>query len=349
MVYCGPPSRSCRQCRKRNIKCDKKKDACGQCTRANLTCPGYHNPQDVTFRDETPKVLRKAFDLGYPLSLAYTVEDRAKQIFVARYVFGDSPPLDWVKPFYPSAGADLYFRHTFKAVSLAYLSNEVRSPAVQQKARTAYCSALSLVNKALHSQDTAKKDTILLTVLLLDLFENLTRDETSSPDSATKHLDGALALVKFRGNKQFEDPVSMSMFAHLNTILIPSYLARGLAIPKAFLRLRHQASRFACTDGPAWRFSNLMIQLASLQNSSYDTLAKKTQALATAQYLDLEFLDISKAMPRPETLEMMSTEDLLIGKDIDSASRDLANEKNLRLVRRLLDEQLSALSKEDEP
>ncbi len=114
----------------------------------------------MTFRDETPKVLQKAFDLEYAPGLNYYVEDRAKHIFVARYVFGDSPPLDWVKPFYPSAGADLYFSHTFRAVSLAYLSNEVHSPAVQEKARKAYCSAQSLTNKALHSQDTAMKNNI---------------------------------------------------------------------------------------------------------------------------------------------------------------------------------------------
>jgi len=91
-----------------------------------------------------------------------------------------------------------------------------------------------------------------------------------------------------------------------------------------------------------------MIQLATLQTSSHDTPAKKTQALATAQYLDLEFLDISKAMPRPKTLEMMSTEVLLSGKDIDSASRDLVTERSLRLVRRLLDEQLGKLNTQDE-
>jgi len=269
-------------------------------------------------------------------------------MFVARYVFGDNPPLDWVKPFYPSARADLFFRHAFKAASLAYLSNEVGSSAVQQKARTAYCSALSVTNQALHSQDTAKKDTILLTVLLLDLFENIIRDEASSLSPASKHLEGALALFKFRGNKQFEDPVSVSMFTHLSAILIPSYLSRGIPIPKTFLRLRQQASRFACTDDPAWRLLNLMIQLATLQTVTHDNVAKKTQALATAQYLDLEFLDISNAMPRPKTLEMISTEELMSSRDIDSAGRDLAREKNLRLVRRLLDEQLSVLSAEDE-
>jgi hypothetical protein len=248
-----------------------------------------------------------------------------------------------VKPFYPSAGKDLYFTYTFRAVSLAYLSNEVRSTAVQQKARKAYCSALSLTNKALHSQDTAMKNNILLTVLLLDLFESLTRDDTSSSISETKHMDGALALLKFRGNKQFEDPVSISMFIHLSSVLIPSYLERGIPIPKAFLRLRHQASRFARTDDPEWRLADLMVQLAALKASPHEVGADNTKALATAQYLDLELLDISKAMPRPKTLEMLSTEELVSGKELDSASRNLARERNLRLVRGLLDEQLRKL------
>jgi hypothetical protein len=281
--------------------------------------------------------------LGHPADLTVSIEDRAKQIFVARYVFGDSPPLDWVKPLYPVPVKDLYLSTTFRAVSLAYLANEVRSTAVQQEARKAYCSALLLTNKALHSHDTAMKSNILLTVLLLHLYENLTRDETSSPISPSKHLDGALALVKFRGNKQFEDLVSMSMFMHLCSALIPSYLERGIPIPRAFLRLRHQASRFACTDDPEWRLADLMIQLAALRCSFPEGEAGSTQALATAQFLDLELLDISKSMPRPTMLEMMSTQDLLGGKELDSASRDLARERNLRLVRELLDDQLGKL------
>jgi hypothetical protein len=252
--------------------------------------------------------------------------------------------MDWVKPFYPAAAADLYFSQAFRAASLAYLSNEVRSTAVLEKARKAYCSALSLTNKALHSQDTAMRDNTLLTVLLLDLFENLTRDEATSSTPATKHLDGAFALLKFRGNKQFEDPRSIAVFQHISSVLIPSYLERGLPIPKAFLRLRHQASRFACTDDPEWRLTDLLIQIAALQARTQDVGADSTQALATAQYLELEHMDIEKAMPRPEAIESMSTEELLGGKGVDSASKDLAREKNLRLVKRLLDEQLSKLS-----
>jgi len=67
-----------------------------------------------------------------------------------------------------------------------------------------------------------------------------------------------------------------------------------------------------------------MIRLAALQNTTNDTVARKTQALASAQYLDLEFLDISKAISRPKTLAMMSTEELLSSRDIDTGEPDLA-------------------------
>jgi hypothetical protein len=41
-------------------------------------------------------------------------------------------------------------------------------------------------------------------------------------------------------------------------------------------------------------------------------------------------------MPRPKPLEEISTQELLTRREIDSAGRDLARERNLRLVRRIL-------------
>jgi hypothetical protein len=76
MVYCGPPPTSLSAVQEaqhqssslpsplscpinKQAQCDKKKGSCGQCTRTSLTCPGHHNPQSLTFGDETPKVIRK--------------------------------------------------------------------------------------------------------------------------------------------------------------------------------------------------------------------------------------------------------------------------------------------------
>jgi hypothetical protein len=190
-------------------------------------------------------------------------------------MLGDSPPLDWVKPFYPSAGEDLYFSHTFKAVTPPISPTRLALLPSSKKHTKPTAPPCHSPNKALHSQGTVKKTTSSSRSCFLDLFENLTRNETTCPAAATKHLDGAVALLKFRGGKQFEDPVSLAMFLHLSSVLISSYLERVAPIQKAFLRFRHQASCVACADDPDLSLSNLMIRLASLRASSPAADAEK--------------------------------------------------------------------------
>jgi len=290
--------------------------------------------------------VRKVFEEEYPPLLphvVYSVEDRAKRLFISHHVFGDSPVLHYMKSFYPPSPNDKYFIFTLRAVSLAYLSNDVRSPEVLQQARKTYGSALALTNKALLSQDIALRNNTLLTVLLLDLFENLTSDEQNPTASTTKHLDGALALLKFRGNAQFQDPVSLSMFKHLSSNLVPSCLERGIAIPKDFLRFRKQATRFVDTNDPDWRLSDLMIQLAKLRASLQGSKTSGTQAIATAQYLDLEFLDISNATSQSKDLEATNSQSPSSEQSGNRPSQAQDRERNVRLVRALLDETLGEL------
>ncbi|KAH8646966.1 hypothetical protein BGZ60DRAFT_231118 [Tricladium varicosporioides] len=141
MVYCGKPSKSCRQCRTRNIKCDKKTPSCGQCIRANFTCPGYHNPSSLIIRDQTSSTVSKAttkkprllppdnrtvtlylkpncYDedrlrsittfenlLYLTPSISVALEHRAKRLFIGHHVFGYDTPiapvLSYMKMFYP--------------------------------------------------------------------------------------------------------------------------------------------------------------------------------------------------------------------------------------------------------
>jgi hypothetical protein len=247
-----------------------------------------------------------------------------------------------MKAFYPAS--DLHVIFTFKAVSLAYLSNEVQSSSVLQQARKAYSSALALTNQALHSKDIAFKNTTVLTVLLLDFFENLTNDESNSSSPASKHLDGAVTLLKIRGPKQFEDPVSLSMFQHLSSHLIPSCLERGVAIPNDFLRLRKHASRFTSTDDLEWRLSDVMVQLAALRDGFKDSNTSNTLTLATAQYLDLELLDIRNAMPESTAFNTPTSQSPLSEDSDTRPSKKPTRERNLHLVRILLDETLGKIS-----
>ncbi|KAG7122364.1 Transcriptional regulatory protein moc3 like [Verticillium longisporum] len=60
MVNTGQPSRACKLCRSRRIKCDETKPACLKCAKANRVCPGYRDAFEINLRDETQSTIRKA-------------------------------------------------------------------------------------------------------------------------------------------------------------------------------------------------------------------------------------------------------------------------------------------------
>lgn len=60
MVNTGHPSRACKLCRSRRIKCDETKPHCLKCKKAKRQCPGYRDPFEINLRDETQSTIRKA-------------------------------------------------------------------------------------------------------------------------------------------------------------------------------------------------------------------------------------------------------------------------------------------------
>ncbi|PNH37875.1 hypothetical protein VD0004_g8929 [Verticillium dahliae] len=60
MVNTGKPSKACKLCRSRRIKCDETKPACLKCAKANRVCPGYRDAFEINLRDETQSTIRKA-------------------------------------------------------------------------------------------------------------------------------------------------------------------------------------------------------------------------------------------------------------------------------------------------
>ncbi|KAM0276609.1 hypothetical protein ACHAQH_006566 [Verticillium albo-atrum] len=60
MVNTGYPSRACKLCRSRRIKCDETKPTCLKCAKAKRVCPGYRDAFEINLRDETQSTIRKA-------------------------------------------------------------------------------------------------------------------------------------------------------------------------------------------------------------------------------------------------------------------------------------------------
>ncbi|GAB1313646.1 White-opaque regulator 1 [Madurella fahalii] len=59
MVYGGKPSRGCRTCRARRIKCDEGKPTCKRCEKSKRECGGYRPEFEIVHRDQTGSTVRR--------------------------------------------------------------------------------------------------------------------------------------------------------------------------------------------------------------------------------------------------------------------------------------------------
>lgn len=347
MVYCGPPSKGCASCRERKVRCDQQEPGCGQCEKRNVTCPGYRNMQDLMFRDESSRVIKKAkartrkkeigdavdiplrpergstlpnSDADTPaekqparkkrvspptaakhastrysslssssssgdsssssppsddqksdsnqslvhvprgaatrprspvLSLLYalnpTQHEKGTAFFFSRYVAIDKyachQRFDFIYDIWtpgtiaPEHNVDSVMA-SITAVGLVGLSNLTSSPEVLDNARKSYISALRLINNALRAPSEAVKDTTMLSILILGLFELIADSDARNIRPWQEHVNGAAALAKLRGVNQFRTRAGSKMFNMLCQMLMVSCIQQGIPMPQPLLDLR---------------------------------------------------------------------------------------------------------------
>jgi Fungal specific transcription factor domain len=154
--------------------------------------------------------------------------------------------------------------------------------------------ALQLTQTAIRKPGLATKDSTLLAILLLDLYEKITNKEPLVEDAWAAHLDGALSLVKLRGNKQFRDPNSLRMLVRFTTNMLISCVATDREVPTDLSNLRYTVSAsFLEPSDPKWRESELMISYARLKYQIKRGSMEDNEILATAMKLDAQFKALS--------------------------------------------------------
>ncbi|KAH6680013.1 hypothetical protein F5X68DRAFT_263689 [Plectosphaerella plurivora] len=95
MVNTGHPSRACKLCRARRIKCDETKPTCLKCAKAKRVCPGYRDSFEINLRDETQTTIRKA----KTAALKKAVRDgrciESEEVAEAMLGSADAGAIDW--------------------------------------------------------------------------------------------------------------------------------------------------------------------------------------------------------------------------------------------------------------
>jgi hypothetical protein len=209
-------------------------------------------------------------------------------LFLSSFVLGKSRSFEYLDKFYASPIMDDHLTACIKAVSLASFAVEVQSSDVLKQARFQYSAGLQLTNLALKSAKVAVKDSTLLAILLLHNFEKITASQKMRPlASIAAHVTGASALVQLRGQKQFDSPTGLRMFAQLNSILFISCAQCSIRIPDGVIALRDQYRSHLDASDPGWLISEAMVRYVGLRaDISEGILSDPADIIAEAKRQD---------------------------------------------------------------
>ncbi|PQE26032.1 hypothetical protein CJF30_00000751 [Rutstroemia sp. NJR-2017a BBW] len=239
------------------------------------------------------------------LNITPSIEDRAAAFFVSNYVIGDSGPtrghLDQLADLYESNGIDDNLVAAVHAVGLIGYSHSVKAPELLPKAQSQYTKALRLTNAALRCPTAVKKDSTLMAILILGIYEIFTGTDQKSMQAWAQHIHGAAAVVKLRGPDAIKTPGGIRLLAHVTSSMIISCIQRDIPLPKYIVEMQELAEQSLTRVDPSWRAQKAMIKFTKFNGRYHANLTTRTfstqNLLSQALAIDGEFLDFFNHVP----------------------------------------------------
>lgn len=126
------------------------------------------------------------------------------------------------------------------AVGLQGIAQMTQAQQPLDAARKSYGRALRLINSALRDPVEAFKDSTMLAVLVLGLYEKMAEPSLHTMRAWQQHITGAAALACMRGPNQFRNKAAIRMFMMLCQNTMINCIQNGLAMPPDLVELRKQ-------------------------------------------------------------------------------------------------------------
>ncbi|KAK4123914.1 hypothetical protein N657DRAFT_573304 [Parathielavia appendiculata] len=210
-------------------------------------------------------------------SLAPTCQEDGFAYFFSRYVTAEEMPShqrfdflpDVWKPSSSAANAQIDgVLASMTAVGLMGLASTSQSPCLMDAARKSYGTALRLINHALQDPAEAVKDSTMLSILILGVFEMMAENtqRTMTVETFQEHVKGAEALAVMRGPAQFKTRAGRRMFSMLCQRVIISCVQRNEPMPDSLIELWHQMCQSAEAENPSRRFMPLLFQVLQVRS-----------------------------------------------------------------------------------
>jgi hypothetical protein len=241
-----------------------------------------------------------------------TLEDLANGFFFTEYVFGSSGSFEYLQWFDKLMVMDENLSASIRAVGLAGLSNARQSSTVMEKAVQQYGRAIRLTNLSLQTS-TATKDSTLLSVMMLNLFESVVKPAMPQAQrdlSSRVHMKGATELVKLRGRNQFQNHVGIRMFRQLASQITIDCAQSGTAIPAEIMALRASViDHLSPAERPAWQLSQIVAGFVNIKAAiGSGVLSDPADIIDSASHCDDDLVNLQQTMPPAFAFETIYVE-----------------------------------------
>ncbi|KAE8411723.1 hypothetical protein BDV36DRAFT_273812 [Aspergillus pseudocaelatus] len=297
-------SRSCENCRAVKRRCDKQVPRCGQCIRTRETCLGYRDQWDLVFRDQTSHTIKRSRNkseknavstAGIPLTPPTrgpnpSLEEIGVNYFLQEFTAGGRSPSRGYLNYIPTAySADV--EHPTLVASMAavgLVALATHQPELVHHARAKYSEAINHVNNALASPVESVKDSTLMSVISLGVFEHV-----SNFESWVRHVKGAAALVVARGKSQFTRRRAILMFNQVRADMSAACIQSIQPFPDDMRELQEEATKYTDPSDAFWLLGVLATQCATL----FASVTAKHRGIPLPRDMTwLHFLEVSIAL-----------------------------------------------------
>ncbi|OHW89942.1 C6 finger domain-containing protein [Colletotrichum incanum] len=241
----------------------------------------------------------------YSLSPSY--QERGTAFFFSRYVSVDENAchqnydfiFDIWRPasMFPERQVDGVMA-SMTAVGLAGLSHLTMCPEMMDWSRRSYGTALQMTNDALRNPAEAVKDTTMLSILILGTYEMLSGRSNQTVRAWQNHINGASALAKMRGLKQFMTRAGVRMFVMLTQIVLINCMQKDMPMPQPLIELRNQLGMLSGGADPNWRISGPIYKVMQLRyDINSGKLSHTADIIDQLSKVDQEFADVITELP----------------------------------------------------
>ncbi|GLB11225.1 hypothetical protein AtubIFM57258_007647 [Aspergillus tubingensis] len=209
------------------------------------------------FTSNQPEAIPRPFSL--PLVII------GLDFFLSHYVVRQSGPSSGFFDYAPAmlaqddGGGDM-LEGAILALGLSGLARTTSQADLLTRSMMMYTRTMERVNLALADPQAARRDSTIVSVLVLALYEF----SRASIEGWKHHIEGATSLLNLRGRSQFSTPTGLQIFKDVFSQLLTNCLRSGSPMPSSLRMLRIEATNALSVSDPYWVACSGMVELLDL-------------------------------------------------------------------------------------